>query len=134
MLYRLGVVGVGDRVRWALLVFTPLLLVVGLSHPVLLLVVPFPALSCQVSSLVLVSAFPAVWWRSTPPPDVAGWGLGCLAWALTPAAQGPRQQSTVQERQAEQQDKDETEQEGERGQSPLSRGIVDFVFYGMFVL
>jgi hypothetical protein len=25
------------------------------------------------------------------------WGLGLLAWALTPASAGPRQQSTVQD-------------------------------------
>jgi hypothetical protein len=84
--------------RWALLASAPVL---ALPHAPCEMVVPLLyVLLGRSPRLVLVAAFPADRWRSTTRPFRRV--LGLLAGRSPPAAQGPCQQSTVQERQQHQ--------------------------------
>jgi hypothetical protein len=66
----------------------------------------------------LGGGLPAVRWRSTP----LAVGLGLLAWALTPASAGPRQQSTVQVRPTNK-DRKRRSRKASEGNPPLHRGL-----------
>jgi hypothetical protein len=88
----------GGCLRWALLASAPVL---ALPHAPCEMVVPLLyVLLGRSPRLVLVAAFPADRWRSTPRPFRRV--LGLLAGRSPPAAQGPCQQSTVQKRQQHQ--------------------------------
>jgi hypothetical protein len=94
---------------------SPLIVAFGLTASHLVVITLSLAPPWQVSSLSL-------WWRPSlrfgGGPCPLAVGLGLLAWALTPAAAGatPAINSAGK---ASQQRQEETEQEGERGQSPL---------------